>query len=277
MTKPIQTLHHYQQELISSPTMPVLFLGHGSPMNAIEENIFVQGFRKTAALLPTPQLILCISAHWYTQGTFITGQSFPPTIHDFGGFPEKLYSIEYPAPGDPKMAQTVQSMLTPTSAPLDDHWGFDHGSWSVVKHLYPEANIPMIQMSIDHQLSPYAHWQLAQQLKSLRQKGVLIIGSGNIIHNLRMVDFHKINDIGYGYDWAQEAHTLFHQWITQRDTARLCHYEKENKAIQLSIPTAEHYLPLLYSMGLSEAHEEPQIFNDHLLGGSLSMTSIKWG
>jgi 4,5-DOPA dioxygenase extradiol len=277
MTNTLQSLHKLQSELKPSPRMPVLFLGHGSPMNAIEENIFVQGFRKAAENLPNPQLILCISAHWYTNATLITGQSQPPTIHDFGGFPKSLYEVQYPAPGNPAMAQELQTMLAPTIVTMDDHWGFDHGSWSVIKHLYPTAQIPMIQMSIDRNLSPHAHWELASQLKTLRHKGVLVIGSGNIIHNLGMVDFEKINDVGYAYDWAQEAHPLFNQWIMEHNRQRLCEYEKENTSIQLSIPTAEHYLPLLYAMGVSDPTEEAQLFNDHLLAGSLSMTSVRWG
>lgn len=257
--------------------MPVLFLGHGSPMNAIEENIFVQGFRKAAENLPTPQVILCISAHWFTKGTLITAQSNPPTIHDFGGFPKSLFEVQYPAPGHPEFANDLKKIIEPTTALLDDHWGFDHGAWSVVKHLYPKANIPMIQMSIDYQMSAEQHLALATQLKSLRTKGVLVVGSGNIIHNLGMVDFSKINEIDFGYDWAHEAHELFGNWIQQRDLKALTQISNGSKSIQLSIPTPEHYLPLLYTIGMTEESESPQIFNDHLLAGSLSMTSVRWG
>jgi 4,5-DOPA dioxygenase extradiol len=277
MTNSLQSLYQIQGALKPSPLMPVLFLGHGSPMNAIEENIFVQGFRKTAENLPVPQVILCISAHWYTKGTLITGQEFPPTIHDFGGFPKSLYEVEYPAPGQPQFAEELKELIKPTIASLDDHWGFDHGAWSVIKHLYPKANIPMIQMSIDHQLSPAQHLELARQLKTLRNKGVLVVGSGNIIHNLGLVNFSKINEVGFGYDWAKEAHALFNQWIHDRNLKELTGISHGNQSIQLSIPTQEHYLPLLYTIGMTEESESPQLFNDHLLAGSLSMTSVRWG
>lgn len=277
MTNSLQSLYQLQGSLASSPLMPVLFLGHGSPMNAVEENIFVQGFRKAAENVPLPQVILCISAHWYTKGTLITGQANPPTIHDFGGFPKSLYEVQYPAPGQPQFAAELKELIQPTIASLDDHWGFDHGAWSVIKHLYPKANIPMIQMSIDYQLSPAQHLELAQQLKSLRKKGVLVVGSGNIIHNLGLVDFSKINEVGFGFDWAQEAHGLFNQWIHDRNVKELTGISKGNRSIQLSIPTPEHYLPLLYSIAMTEESEAPQLFNDHLLAGSLSMTSVRWG
>lgn len=277
MTTPLQKLYQLQSNLKNTPVMPVLFLGHGSPMNAIEENIFVKGFRDAAALLPPPQAILCISAHWYTKGTLITSQLQPPTIHDFGGFPKALFDVQYPAPGQPELAHEVKDLLLPSSSELDEHWGFDHGAWSVVKHLYPTANIPMIQMSIDHNLSPQQHLELAQRLKTLRSKGVLIVGSGNIIHNLGMVNFDKINEVGYGYDWAKEAHHILNDWILNDDIDALTHYEKGSKAIQLSIPTPEHYLPLIYALGMKEKNEHPHLFNDELLAGSLSMTSIKWG
>jgi 4,5-DOPA dioxygenase extradiol len=277
MTKPLQELHQIQNHLKESPKMPVLFLGHGSPMNAIEENIFVQGFKKIALQLPIPQAILCISAHWYTRGTFITYQEQPSTIHDFGGFPKALFEVQYPAKGHPALAEEVKELIQPQLGVLDQNWGYDHGSWSVVKHLYPQAEIPMIQMSIDQNMSPLGHYELASQLQSLRKKGVLIIGSGNIIHNLSMVDFTKINEVDYGYDWAQEAHPLFNQWIRERNIQKLCNLPQNRQAIQLSIPTAEHYLPLLYTMGLQDKNEEPLFFNDHLIAGSLSMTSIRFG
>ena len=177
--------------------MPVLFLGHGSPMNAIEENEFVRGFRDIAKTIPTPNAILCVSAHWFTKGTKVTAMEMPRTIHDFGGFPQALFDVQYPAKGSPSLAKETQALLAPTVVELDDKWGLDHGAWSVIKHLYPEANIPIIQMSIDYTQPAQYHYELAQQLASLRKKGILIIGSGNIVHNLRMVDFASIHKDDY--------------------------------------------------------------------------------
>ena len=179
----------YKDILPNTPKMPVLFLGHGSPMNAIEENEFVAGFRTIAKTIPTPTAILCISAHWFTKGTKVTAMEMPQTIHDFGGFPKELFDVKYPAKGSPELAQLTKELILPTATSLDYDWGLDHGAWSVIKHLYPEANIPVIQMSIDYSLTGQAHFELAQKLQSLRNKGILIIGSGNIVHNLRMVDW----------------------------------------------------------------------------------------
>lgn len=177
----------------STVKMPVLFLGHGSPMNAIEENEFVTGFRNIAKDIPKPNAILCISAHWETKGTFVTAMKNPTTIHDFGGFPKELFEVQYPAPGSPDLAKETKFLITKTDVGLDDKWGLDHGAWSVIKHLYPNADIPVIQLSLDYSQTPQYHYELAQQINSLRKKGVLIIGSGNIVHNLRMVEWKRLN------------------------------------------------------------------------------------
>lgn len=177
----------------STVKMPVLFLGHGSPMNAIEENEFVTGFRNIAKDIPKPNSILCISAHWETKGTFVTAMKNPTTIHDFGGFPKELFEVQYPAPGSPDLAKETKFLITKTDVGLDDKWGLDHGAWSVIKHLYPNADIPVIQLSLDYSQTPQYHYELAQQINSLRKKGVLIIGSGNIVHNLRMVEWKRLN------------------------------------------------------------------------------------
>ena len=182
----LQELSNLTAPFGKTQKMPVLFLGHGSPMNAIEENEFVAGFRKVAKDIPTPQAILCISAHWETKGTFVTAMAHPPTIHDFGGFPKALFDVQYPAPGSPELARETQALITQTEVHLDDKWGLDHGAWSVIKHLYPAANIPVIQMSIDYSKPAQYHYELAREIKSLREKGVLIIGSGLSYHNLRM-------------------------------------------------------------------------------------------
>lgn len=257
--------------------MPVLFLGHGSPMNAIEENQFVQGFRNIAKTIQKPNAILCISAHWYTKETKVTAMNFPPTIHDFGGFPKALYEVQYNVPGSPELAELTQKLLTPTPVDLDHNWGLDHGAWSVIKHLYPNADIPVIQLSIDYTKPAEYHYELAQKLQILRKRGILIIGSGNIVHNLRLVDFQNINKVDYGYDWAHEAFESINKNLLEGNYKPLINYEKQSKALQLAIPTPDHYLPLLYILGLQNKNEELSLFNNHLLAGSLSMTSVKIG
>ncbi len=261
----------------NSPTMPVLFLGHGSPMNAIEDNLFTRNFKQLGKDIPTPQAILCISAHWFIPGTKVTAMELPKTIHDFGGFPQALFDVQYPAPGSPNLAQTTKEILAPTSVDLDHAWGLDHGAWSVVKHLYPNADIPVIQMSIDYRQSPSFHFELGKQLQALRKKGVLIIGSGNIIHNLRLVDFKNINTLNHGFDWAQEAHGLVNGYLNNGDFSPLVNYHKLGKPMELAAPSPDHYLPLLYTLGLKQPNEPLELFNDHLIAGSLSMTSVKIG
>jgi 4,5-DOPA dioxygenase extradiol len=275
--KNINELFSNKDILPNTVKMPVLFLGHGSPMNAIEENEFVTGFRNIAKSIPTPTAILCISAHWFTKGTKVTAMKMPQTIHDFGGFPKALFEIQYPAKGSPELAQLTKELLLPTEASLDYDWGLDHGAWSVIKHLYPEANIPVIQMSVDYSLTAQAHFELAQKLQSLRNKGILIIGSGNIVHNLRMVDWANFDKDNYGFDWAIEAREKINKNIIDGDFANLINYQKQGKAFDLAIPTPDHYLPLLYTLGLKNESENIQLFNDKLLAGSLSMTSVKIG
>lgn len=255
--------------------MPVLFMGHGSPMNAIEENQFVTGFRTVAKTLPTPTAILCISAHWYTNGTKVTAMEMPKTIHDFGGFPKELFDVQYPAKGSPILAEETKKLLVPTTVEMNHDWGLDHGAWSVIKHLYPAANIPVIQLSIDYTKPAQYHYELAQKLTALRKKGILIIGSGNIIHNLRLVDFPNMNKDNYGYDWAIEARETINNHLLSGNYQALIDYQKMDKAIQLAIPTPDHYLPLIYTLGLQEKGEKLELFNDKLMAGSLSMTSVK--
>ena len=271
----INDLTKLSDELPKTEKMPVLFLGHGSPMNAIEENEFVRGFRNIAKTIPTPNAIICVSAHWFTKGTKVTAMEMPRTIHDFGGFPQALFDVQYPAKGSPTLAKETKTLLSPSLVELDEKWGLDHGAWSVIKHLYPEANIPVIQLSIDYNKSPQQHYELAQQLSSLRNKGILIIGSGNIIHNLRMVDFANAHKDNYGYDWAVEARSTINNYLLEGNYQPLIEYHKQSKAFQLAIPTPDHYLPLIYSLGLQEKGESVQLFNDKLLAGSLSMTSLK--
>jgi 4,5-DOPA dioxygenase extradiol len=273
--KNLSDLYTASDTLPASDRMPVLFLGHGSPMNAIEDNQFVRGFKKIAETLPLPKAILCVSAHWFTNGTRVTAMEMPETIHDFGGFPPALYAVQYPAKGDPVLARETQQLLSPVKVKLDQDWGLDHGAWSVIKHLYPEANVPVIQLSIDYTQPATYHYELAQRLSSLRDKGILIIGSGNIIHNLRLVDFNNMDKDNYGYDWAIEAHESINTFLQDGNYTPLINYEKQSRAYQLAIPTPDHYLPLIYTLGLQQKNEDLSLFNDKLLAGSLSMTSLK--
>jgi 4,5-DOPA dioxygenase extradiol len=271
----LNDLHKISGSFSNTEKMPVLFLGHGSPMNAIEENQFVTGFRNLAKTLPQPNAILCISAHWFTKGTKVTAMKMPRTIHDFGGFPKALFDVEYPAKGSLELAIETKQLLTPVEVELDEHWGLDHGAWSVIKHLYPEANVPVIQLSIDYTKSGQYHFELAQKLSALRTKGILIVGSGNIVHNLRLVDFQNFDKDNYGYDWAIEARSRINDYLLDGNFQPLIDFEKQSKAFQLAIPTPEHYLPLIYTLGLKGKSEELSLFNDKLLAGSLSMTSVK--
>lgn len=255
--------------------MPVLFLGHGSPMNAIEENEFVQGFRSIGKNITKPKAILCISAHWETRGTFVTAMEYPKTIHDFGGFPQALFNVQYPAPGSPKLAEETKSIIKKTQVGLDDTWGLDHGAWSVIKHLYPSADIPVIQLSIDYTQGPQSHYDLARELSVLRSKGILIVGSGNMVHNLRLVAWDKLNANEFGFDWALEARDTMKKNILSGDHKPLINFRAQGKSFELAIPTPEHYLPLLYALALKDEHDQVSIFNDKAIGGSLTMTSVK--
>jgi 4,5-DOPA dioxygenase extradiol len=257
--------------------MPVLFLGHGSPMNAIEENEFVRGFRSIGKSIPRPKAILCVSAHWETRGTFFTAMEQPRTIHDFGGFPKALFDVQYPAPGHPELAKEAKSLVTSTHVGLDDNWGLDHGAWSVIKHLYPEADVPVIQMSLDYYQTPQYHYDLMKELSSLREKGVLIIGSGNMVHNLRMVAWDRFDEDNFAFDWALEASEKMKKYILNGDHKKLINYRCHGSAFELAIPTPEHYLPLLCVMALKEENEDVELFNDKAVAGSLTMTSVKIG
>lgn len=259
----------------STDQMPVLFLGHGSPMNAIEENEFVAGFREIGKTLPKPNAILCVSAHWETRGTFVTAMEKPRTIHDFGGFPRELYEQQYPAPGSPELARETKELIRKTELGLDEKWGLDHGAWTVLKHLYPQADVPVIQMSLDFYQSPAYHYELARELTSLRKRGILIVGSGNMVHNLRMLAWDKLNADGFAFEWATEASEKMKELIRSGDHQPLIHYQSLGKAFELSIPTPEHYLPMLYALALKEENEKLSFFNDKAVAGSLTMTSLK--
>ncbi len=258
-----------------SEKMPVLFLGHGSPMNAIEENEFVASFRQLGKELVKPKAILCISAHWETKGTFVTAMQNPRTIHDFGGFPQALFDVQYPAPGNPTLAKETKQLITSTAIGLDEKWGLDHSAWSVIKHLYPNADVPVIQMSIDYTQPAQYHYDLAKEIAILRNKGVLIVSSGNLVHNLGMVAWDKLNGEPYAYDWAIEASEKMKKHILDSNHQELINFKQQGRAFDLAIPTPEHYLPLLYTLALKEPNEEVSLFNDQPIGGSLTMTSVK--
>ena len=274
----LQPFHNWTQSLgEEDETHPVLFIGHGSPMNGIEDNEFSRTWTKFGKEIPKPKAVLVISAHWLTNGTQITAMSNPKTIHDFGGFPQALFDVQYPAPGDPELAEAASKLITSTNVGLDHDWGLDHGTWTVVRHMYPYADIPVLQFSIDYSKPPQYHYELAKQLKSLRKKGVLIIGSGNMVHNLRMVAWDKLQEPEYGFDWALEMNSVFKEKIGNNDFNALINYEKLNAASKLAVPTPDHYYPLLYAMALQDSKDDTHFFNDKAVGGSLTMTSVQWG
>ena len=255
--------------------MPVLFIGHGSPMNGIENNIFSNYWKQLAKEIPTPKAVLVISAHWLSKGTKITAMEFPQTIHDFGGFPKALYEVQYPAPGNPQLAKETASIITSAQVELDHDWGLDHGTWSIVRHMYPDATIPVLQLSIDYTKPPQFHYELAKELYQLRKKGILILGSGNMVHNLKMVAWNKINEPDYGYDWANEMNEKLKNLIANDEHAQLINYQTLGSEALLAIPTPEHYLPLLYTLALKGKNETASFFNDKAVGGSLTMTSVR--
>ena len=269
----------FQQYLGNLPEqghrMPVLFVGHGSPMNGIEDNEFSLRWRQMGKEIPRPSAVLVVSAHWFTRGTHITAMEHPATIHDFGGFPQALFDVQYPAPGNPQLAADTAAMIHSATVGLSHDWGLDHGAWTVIRHMYPDADIPVLQLSIDFTKDGAWHYDLAKELSDLRKKGVLILGSGNMVHNLRLVSWEMIQ--GGGYDWAIGMNDRFKQLILDRNHTALTRYEGLGKEAKLAIPTPEHYLPLLYTLALQDKNETVSFFNDKAVGGSLTMTSVKIG
>jgi len=258
--------------------MPVLFMGHGSPMNAIEDNVFSRAWREVATSLPRPKAVLCISAHWETQGTLVTGMERPRTIHDFGGFPRALFEAQYPAPGSASLAKAVKELVRSAEVGLDEEWGLDHGCWSVLKQMYPEADVPVVELSLDYSKPPQLHYDLGKELAPLRSEGVLILGSGNLVHNLRLVAMRGgIQGFTrpFGLDWALEASALLKSLIDARDHKALIDYPALGRAVELAVPTPEHYLPMLYVIALRQEQESLAYFNDTAVGGSLTMTCIR--
>lgn len=272
----MNTLNQFKNFTANLPQgdiMPALFMGHGSPMNGIEVNEFSKGWADMAKSIPQPTAVLVVSAHWFTHGTKITAMDFPPTIHDFGGFPQALFDVQYPAPGNSALAEETKNLITKTHVELSHDWGLDHGAWTVIRHMYPNADIPVLQLSIDYTKGAQYHYDLAKEISALRKKGVLILGSGNMVHNLRMLSWEMIN--GGGYDWANEASEKFKSAILNKDHQSLINFEQMGSDVRLAIPTPEHYLPLMYILGLQSDKEESMLFNDKAVGGSLTMTSVK--
>jgi 4,5-DOPA dioxygenase extradiol len=269
------TFEKHLDKLAGNKQMPVLFVGHGSPMNAIEDNEFTQNWKKIGKKLPKPQAILCISAHWKIPGTYITSMLNPPTIHDFDGFPRELFDIQYPAPGNPARATEIKRQVSNIVIGLENKdWGLDHGSWSVLKHLYPKADIPVIQMSLFRAQTPKYHYELGKHLSFLRRKGVLIVCTGNIVHNMRTVDW---GDPASEYGWAQECNDQIKKWLVDGNHQQLMNFRSYSHAFDMAIPTIEHYIPLLYTIGLQDRDDQISIFNDKIVMGSISMTSVMIG
>ncbi len=268
--------------LKKSDRMPVMFVGHGSPMNAIGDNEYSRSWKAMGARFgadfPPPQLILCISAHWLTEGWWLTAMDQPKTIHDFGGFPQELFDQQYPAPGDAAAARAIsQQVRQRGSAPLgldETGWGLDHGAWSVLKPMFPDASIPVMQLSMDYSRAPEEHYALARQLKALRERGVLIVGSGNIVHNLRQAQRGAAGN--QAHDWALEFDQTTGGHLQQGNLDALQNFLKLGQLAKMAHPTHEHYLPLLYAAGAADAGEQPQFFNTNFQLGSISMRSVLW-
>ena len=255
------------------PKMPALFIGHGSPMNALERNRYTEAWRALGAALPKPKAVLCISAHWLTRGLAVTAMPTPRTIHDFGGFPQALFDVQYPAPGAAALAQRVCEVLKPLPVALDMEWGLDHGAWSVLVHLFPQADVPVLQLSLDATQPEAFHYAIGQQLAVLRDEGVLIVGSGNVVHNLRRLNMQS----GAAYDWATRFEAFAKRAITARDHPALIDWQAQGAEAALSIPTPEHYWPLLPVLGAQAADERAEIVMEGIELGSISMMTVQVG
>jgi 4,5-DOPA dioxygenase extradiol len=255
--------------------MPAIFFGHGNPMNAILENSYTGAWRAIGRALPRPKAIVAISAHWYVPETGVTVSTSPRTIHDFGGFPRELYNVQYPAPGDPELAKRIQRLLAPIPVTLDDRWGLDHGTWSVLCHVYPDADVPVVQVSIDETQPPRVHYELGKRLASLRAEGVLIVGSGNLVHNLHTYAWGK--HVVDPYDWAIRFEQQAREMLLAGEQQPLVDYEALGRDAHLAIPTPDHYLPLLYVIAARQHDDEVTFPVEGVDGGSISMLSVRVG
>lgn len=264
-------LNNFTETFGTTEQMPVLFVGHGNPMNAITDNPYSKSWQELGRKLAVPKAVLCISAHWLTNGTAVTMTDKPKTIHDFGGFPDELFAVQYPSPGAVDYAKMAISSVASTKVHEDFEWGLDHGAWSVLKNMYPKADIPVFQMSIDYGKSPEYHYNLAKELAVLRTKGVLIVASGNVVHNLGMISF---GDSGKKFDWAIEFDELVKKSIEDNNPKPLLEYQKLGKIATLAHPTNDHYLPLMYALGLRNKTDKFSFFNTTFDLGSISMRSV---
>ena len=253
--------------------LPAIFFGHGNPMNAIAENAYTAGWRRIGVETPKPKAILSISAHWFVPGTGVTVSTAPRTIHDFGGFPRELYQVRYPAPGDPELARRVQSLLKPLPVQLDTSWGLDHGTWSVLCHVYPDADVPVVQLSIDEARPAMFHFEVGQKLAPLREEGVLIVGSGNIVHNLHA--YAWVRHVPDPYDWAIRFEERAKELMLGGEDRSLIDYERLGREALLSIPTPDHYLPLLYVLGTRQQSDAITFPVAGVDGGSISMLAVQ--
>jgi 4,5-DOPA dioxygenase extradiol len=258
-----------------SDLMPAVFLGHGNPMNALARNAYTEGWAAIGKAVPRPKAVLSVSAHWYIPGTAATVDPKPRTIHDFGGFPRELYRVEYPAPGSPELARRLRDLLAPVPVELDESWGLDHGTWSVLRHVFPDADIPVVQLSIDERQPPTFHYDLGKRLAPLRGEGVLVVGSGNIVHNLETYAWGK--DGIPPYDWAVRFERRARDLMAKGDDARLAAYETMGLDARLSAPTPDHFLPLLYVLGLRQKGESVRFPVEGVDGGSVSMLAVQLG
>jgi 4,5-DOPA dioxygenase extradiol len=258
-----------------SHSMPAIFFGHGNPMNAVSSNAYTEAWRRIGQQTARPKAVLAVSAHWYVPKTGVTVTTAPRTIHDFGGFPPELHQVQYPAPGDPALARRVQQLLAPLDVQLDNSWGLDHGTWSVLRHVYPAADIPVVQLSIDETRPASFHFEIGRKLAPLRQEGVLIAGSGNIVHNLHTYAWgrHPRDP----YDWAVRFESAARDFMLAGDYKPLIEYEKLGRDAALSIPTPDHYLPLLYVLGARQGNERIQFPVEGVDGGSISMLAVQIG
>ena len=255
--------------------IPAVFFGHGNPMNALLHNRYTEAWAKLGREIPRPKAILCVSAHWFLPETGVTISTAPRTVHDFGGFPAELYAVNYPAPGDPELARRVQTLLAPLPVKLDQSWGLDHGAWSVLRHVYPDADIPVVQLSIDERQPAAFHYEIGERLAPLREEGVLIAGSGNLVHNLHAYAWGR--HIVEPYDWAIRFERQTREMIGAREHAALLNYEALGRDAQLSIPTPDHYLPLLYAIAARQDRDEVSFPVEGVDGGSISMLSVQIG
>ncbi len=259
-----------------SAPMPVVFAGHGNPMNALNrESLLARKWRAIGEAMPKPRAIVAVSAHWYIRGTKVTAMEQPKTIHDFGGFPEELFEIQYPAPGDPALATRLVALLAPTAVELDHSWGLDHGTWSVLTHMFPDADIPVVQLSIDRNQPASFHYDLAHRLGPLRDEGVLILGSGNLVHNLHTYSWG--DHTGSAYPWALEFETRVRELLAAHEHGPLIAYETMGDAAMQSVPTPDHYLPFLYAIALCRGGEDLSYPVEGFDGGSISMMTAQIG